>query len=53
LVIEWTEHGRRTEHHIGGIFHLYQAPVVALAEDVQHQAALRGIAVEHTMQFVG
>ena len=42
-----------TEYQIGGVFNLHQAPVVGLAEHVEHRAAQRRISVEHAMQQIG
>ena len=53
LFIERPKRDGGAEHQIGGIFHLHQAPVVGLAEHVEHRAALCGIAIEHTVQQVG
>src|SRR4249920_1095835 len=52
LLIQRPQCRGRAEHHVGGIFHLHQAPVVSLAEDVEHRAAHRGIPVEYTVQLV-
>lgn len=38
LLIEWPQRRGGAEHHVGGVFHLHQAPVVSLAEYVEHRA---------------
>ena len=38
---------------IEGIFHLHQAPVVALVEGLQDRAAQLSVTVEHLMQLLG
>jgi hypothetical protein len=53
LFIERPERGGGAEHEVSGVFHLHQAPVVGLAEHLQHRTALRGITIEHTVQQVG
>jgi hypothetical protein len=53
LLVERRQRRRRAEHQIGRVFHLHQAPMVGLAEGVEHRAALPGIAVEHAVQAVG
>ena len=42
-----------TEHQIGRVFDLHQAPVIGLSEDLQDRAALLGVAIQKRMQGVG
>ena len=53
LFIQRFEDGLRAEHQVGGVFDLHETPVVRLGEDVEHRAALLGVAIEDVMQAGG
>ena len=44
LLIRRTKRGGGTEHQVGGVFHLHQAPVVVLPEYLGDRRTQRGIA---------
>ena len=52
LVVKGPQRRGGPEHKVRGIFHLHQAPVIRLAEHIQHRTTERGITIEHTMQPV-
>jgi hypothetical protein len=53
LFVERFEDGLRAEHQVGGVLDLHETPVVRLGEDVEHRAALLGVAIEDVMQAGG
>ena len=53
LFIQGFEDGLRAEYQISGVLDLHETPVVRLGEDVEHRAALLGVAIEDVMQAGG
>ena len=51
LFIQRLQCGGGTEHQVGGVFDLHQAPV-RLSEHVEHRTVQCCVAIEHTMQQI-
>lgn len=52
-LVEGLEAGLAAEHHVGGVFHLHEAPVVAGAKATEHRAEALRPSVEVLVEGVG